>query len=87
MALDTAPPRFPYSEYPYSAFSVVKVYGAGLLRRRVVTSQPMSFEGAERLAESLGFSEDPASCRDGGYFHSVEDMGGYWFADGDRLLT
>jgi hypothetical protein len=87
MTLGSDEPRFPYSEFPFAAFRVVKVYGPGLLRQRVVTSQPMSYESAMRLVESLGFSEDPSTCKDGGYFHTVEDMGGYWFADGQVLLT
>jgi hypothetical protein len=78
MTLDTAAPRFPYSRFPFTAFRVVKVYGPGLCHKRVVSAQP--------LADALGYS-DPSSCKDGGYFHSVEDLGGYWFADGDRLLT
>jgi hypothetical protein len=86
MTLDTAAPRFPYSRFPFTAFRVVKVYGPGLCHKRVVSAQPLSYEGADLLADALGYS-DPSSCKDGGYFHSVEDLGGYWFADGDRLLT
>ena len=82
MTLGSDEPRFPYSQFPYSAFRVVKVWGPGLLRRRVVTSQPMSYESAQRHADGLGYSEDPSTCKDGGYFHTVEDMDGYWFADG-----
>ena len=82
MTLDTAAPRFPYSRFPYGAFRVVKVWGPGLCRQRVVSALPMSYESAMRLAESLGYSEDPSSCRDGGFFHTVEDLGGYWFDDG-----